>query len=102
MNWGAIFGSGGLVAGAVMSMIAWLRFRPKDKAEVTEQLNAVALRQLNSLEARLTKAEASLDSEKAKSQRLEAQLDEHRKWDIIVLDRLHALGIDDIPAPPAV
>lgn len=100
MNWGALFGSGGLVAGVLMAIITWLRFRPKDKAEVTAQLNGIAMRQLADFEKRLDKAELALDDEKAKSRRLEAQLDEHRQWDILVLDRLHELGIDDIPAPP--
>ena len=94
-DWGEIFGSGGLIAG-----ISWLRFREKDEADVTDQLNAVALRQLKDLERRLDKVQRALDRETQRSQRLSDALDAHRSWDIEVLDRLRALGITDIPAPP--
>ena len=97
---GSLVGSSGLVGGVLVSLITWLRLRPKDRVDATVTLSDAALRQLENIEKRLAATEAALSNERSKSQRLEEALDQHRQWDILVLDKLHELGITDIPTPP--
>lgn len=115
MNWSLFvqiaLGSG--VLGALGALIKWISklnsmpaatsLSQSAMAQVDTalaQVAAIATR-LASAEAKLDAAEAKLDESDRRNRGLQAALEEHRRWDIMVGDRLRALGVTDIPNPPS-
>jgi hypothetical protein len=67
--------------------------RRRVKIDASAALSEVSMKQVNEMQKDLADSKAEL-------RQFKAALYEHQRWDMMVIQRLNALGDTDIPNPP--